>query len=98
MCRDLLAKAKDRGLDASEGLLFVLDGAKALHAAVRAVFDGDPIAIQRCRRHKTENVVGYLPAAEKGWVRRKLAAAWAEADPGEARAALGRRSPANWTG
>jgi putative transposase len=89
VCRDLLAKAKDRGLDAAEGLLFVLDGARALHAAVTSVFDGDPIAVQRCRRHKTENVVGYLPAPEKGWVRRKLAAAWAEADPGEARAALG---------
>ncbi len=88
VCRDLLAKAKDRGLDAGAGLLFVVDGAKALHAAVTAVFDGDPIHIQRCHRHKTENVLGYLPAAEKGWVRRKLAAAWAEPDPGEARAAL----------
>jgi putative transposase len=88
VCRDLLAKAKDRGLDASAGLLFVLDGAKALHAAVKTVFDGDPIQIQRCRRHKTENVVGYLPAAEKGWVRRHLTAAWAEPDPGEARARL----------
>ena len=88
ICRDLLTKAKDRGLDASTGLLFVLDGAKALHAAVRAVFDGDPIQIQRCRHHKSENVLGYLPAAEKGWVQRKLAAAWAEPDAAEARAAL----------
>lgn len=88
ICRDLLTKAKDRGLDASRGVLFVLDGAKALHAAVRAVFDGDPIAIQRCRRHKSENILGYLPAAEKGWVQRRLTAAWAEPDPAEARAAL----------
>jgi putative transposase len=68
--------------------LFVLDGAKALHAAVRDVFDGQPIQVQRCRHHKSENIVGYLPAAEKGWVRRKLTAAWAEPDPAEARAAL----------
>lgn len=88
VCRDLLAKAVERGLDASAGLLFVLDGAKALHAAVRDVFDGQPVQVQRCRRHKTENIVGYLPAAEKGWVRRQLAAAWAEPDPTEARAAL----------
>jgi len=88
VCRDLLTKAVERGLDASAGLLFVLDGAKALHAAVRDVFDGQPVQIQRCRRHKSENIVGYLPAAEKGWVRRKLAAAWAEPDPAEARAAL----------
>src|SRR4051794_29344424 len=88
VCRDLLAKAKERGLDASRGMLFVLDGGRALHAAVRTVFDGDPIQIQRCRGHKTENVVGYLPAAEKGWVRRQLAAAWAEPEHGEARAHL----------
>jgi transposase-like protein len=88
ICRDLLTKAKDRGLDASGGVLFVLDGAKALHAAVRSVFDGDPIAVQRCRRHKTENILSYLPAAEKGWVRRRLAAAWAEPDPTEAQAGL----------
>lgn len=88
VCRDLLTKAKDRGLDASRGMLFVLDGGKALHAAVKTVYDGDPIQIQRCRRHKTENVVGYLPAAEKGWVRRRLTGAWAEADPVEARAQL----------
>ncbi|MGE0727578.1 MAG: transposase [Acidimicrobiia bacterium] len=88
VCRDLPTKAVERGLDASAGLLFVLDGAKALHAAVRDVFDGQPVQIQRCRRHKSENIVGYLPAAEKGWVRRKLAAAWAEPEPAEARAAL----------
>jgi transposase-like protein len=88
VCGDLLAKAVERGLDASAGLLFVLDGAKTLHAAVRDIFDGQPVQIQRCRRHKTENIVGYLPAAEKGWVRRRLTAAWAEPDPGEARAAL----------
>jgi putative transposase len=88
VCRDLLAKAVERGLDASGGLLFVLDGAKALHAAVRDVFDGQPVQVQRCRRHKSENIVGYLPAAEKSWVRRKLTAAWAEPDPAEARAAL----------
>jgi putative transposase len=88
VCRDLLTKAVERGVDASGGVLFVLDGAKALHAAVRDVFDGQPVQVQRCRRHKSENVVGYLPAAEKGWVRRRLTAAWAEPDPTEARAAL----------
>ena len=35
VCADLLSHAKQRGLDASEGLLFVLDGGKGLHAAVR---------------------------------------------------------------
>jgi putative transposase len=36
--RGLVASLRDRGLDASEGVLFVLDGAKALQRAVRDVF------------------------------------------------------------
>jgi putative transposase len=35
--RGLIASLRDRGLDASDGMLFVLDGAKALHKAVRDV-------------------------------------------------------------
>jgi len=44
----LLADLQDRGLDASRGLLVVIDGAKALHRAVRKVF-GDLALIQRCQ-------------------------------------------------
>ena len=95
VCGDLLAKAVERGLDASGGLLFVLDGAKALHAAVRDVFDGQPVQVQRCRRHKSENIVGYLPAAEKGWVRRKLDRGVGRTRPGRSpRRAAGARSQA----
>jgi hypothetical protein len=47
----LLADLVDRGLDASGGILFVLDGAKALTKAVRKVF-GDRTLIQRCTVHK----------------------------------------------
>jgi len=36
--RGLIAGLRDRGLDASEGILFVLDGAKALAKPVRGVF------------------------------------------------------------
>lgn len=97
VCRDLLTRAVERGLDASAGMLFVLDGAKALHAAVRDVFDGKPVQIQRCRHHKTENIVGYLPAAEKGWVRRKLNAAWIGSPTPPKTAPLCRNSPANST-
>ncbi|MFN0090911.1 MAG: transposase [Acidimicrobiales bacterium] len=67
VCRDLLARAVERGLDASGGLLFVLDGAKALHAAVRDIFDGQPVQVQRCRHHKSENIVGLSrPGADGG--------------------------------
>lgn len=85
--RGLIAGLRDRGLDASEGILFVLDGGKALHKAVRDVF-GDHAVIARCRTHKERNVLDHLPEAERPWVRRKLRAAWNNPNAGEAEAAL----------
>jgi transposase-like protein len=38
----------------------VIDGSKALRAAIEAVF-GRENPVQRCRNHKLENVSGYLP-------------------------------------
>ena len=46
----LLADLCDRGLDTSQGVLCVLDGAKALRKAVRDVLGEVPV--QRCVRHK----------------------------------------------
>jgi putative transposase len=85
--RGLIAGLRDRGLDASEGILFVLDGGKALHRAVRDVF-GDHAVIARCRTHKERNVMDHLPQAERPWVRRKLRAAWTNPNADEAEAAL----------
>lgn len=85
--RHLITSLRDRGLDASEGVLFVLDGGKALARAVRDVF-GDQAVIARCRIHKERNVMDHLPDAERPWVRRKLRAAWANPDANDAEAAL----------
>ena len=61
---------KERGLDLSRGALVVIDGAKGLRSGVLAVFQGQ-VLIQRCQRHKRENVVSHLPKAEqKSWRRR----------------------------
>jgi transposase-like protein len=85
--RGLIAGLRDRGLDASEGILFVLDGGNALSKAVRDVF-GDNAVIARCRAHKERNVLDHLPEAERPWVRRKLRAAWENPNAGEAQAGL----------
>jgi putative transposase len=85
--RGLVAGLRDRGLDASAGILFVLDGGKALSRAVRDVF-GELAVIARCRVHKARNILDHLPEAERPWVRRKLRAAWANPNAGEAEAAL----------
>lgn len=85
--RGLIAGLRDRGLDASEGVLFVLDGGKALAKAVRDVY-GVQAVIHRCRVHKERNVLDHLPERERPWVRKKLQAAWANPDAAEAEAAL----------
>jgi len=87
VARGLISDLRDRGLDASQGVLFVLDGGKALAKATREVF-GEQAVIARCRLHKERNVLDHLPEAERLWVRRKLRAAWANPDPVEAEAAL----------
>jgi putative transposase len=79
LCTRLTANLRDRGLDASAGVLFVVDGSKALSKAIRAVW-GNKALIQRCRLHKERGVLDHLPEAEHDWVRRKLRAAWALTD------------------
>jgi hypothetical protein len=56
--RSLLTNIRDRGLDVTRPVLVVIDGAKALHAAVREVFDR-PL-VQRCQLHKVRNVERHL--------------------------------------
>ena len=60
----LLSDLVERGLDPEQGMLFVLDGAKALRKAVRKVF-GEAAAVQRCIRHKERNVLEHLPERDR---------------------------------
>jgi putative transposase len=78
--RALLADLVDRGLNVEDGLLVVIDGAKALAAAVREVF-GAQALIQRCTLHKRRNVADHLPDKEKAWVDAKLVKAFGHPDP-----------------
>src|SRR4030088_2825517 len=80
MVRSLLADLVERGLAFDDGLLVVLDGAKALSAAVREVF-GDKALVQRCTLHKRRNVADHLPDKEQAWVDAKLVKALAHPDP-----------------
>jgi putative transposase len=56
---DLLVGLRERGLDVSKPILVVIDGAKALRAAVVRVFDHPIIA--RCQLHKIRNLSDRLP-------------------------------------
>ena len=55
VCRSLLANLQGRGLRTDRSLLVILDGALALHKAVRMVF-GEAALIQRCQVHKLRNI------------------------------------------
>lgn len=72
--KDLLAGLRDRGLDTTRPMLFVLDGAKALRAGVDAVFDV-PV-VQRCQLHKIRNVEAKLPKQLAKTVSAKMRAAY----------------------
>lgn len=80
VARHLLADLVARGLDAEDGLLVVIDGAKALSAAVTSVF-GAKTAIQRCTVHKRRNVAEHLPESERAFIDAKLVRALHNPDP-----------------
>lgn len=70
----LLTGLRDRGLDTTRPVLAVLDGAKALAAAVNEVFD-HPV-VGRCQEHKTRNVADHLPQRMRGPVGKRMRAAY----------------------
>ena len=84
----LLADLVDRGLDSAQGVLCVLDGAKALRRAVRDVL-GHSTPVQRCIRHKERNVLEHLPERDRPAVRRRLRGAWEREDHARAEQELG---------
>ena len=75
----LLSDLVDRGLDVEQGVLCVLDGAKALRKAVRDVL-GVSTPVQRCVRHKERNVLDHLPERDRPNVQQRLRRAWARDD------------------
>jgi putative transposase len=78
--KTLLEDLVSRGLESERKLLVVLDGAKALHKAVKMIF-GEQALVQRCRLHKMRNVLDHLPKEQQPQTRWRLQRAWAQKDP-----------------
>ena len=72
--KSLLTGLRDRGLDTTRPILAVLDGAKALAAGVKEVFDQPVIA--RCQLHKLRNVRDHLPENMRGPVGKRMRKAY----------------------
>ena len=87
VARALLSDLVERGLDPEQGILFVIDGSKALRKAIRDVF-GQDAPVQRCVRHKERNVLEHLPERDRPPIKRRLRQAWAEHDHERARSEL----------
>ncbi len=78
-CQSLLANLQNRGLRTDRSLLVILDGAPALHKAVRAVF-GQAAVIQRCQVHKLRNILDHLPERQRPWVQTVVRRAYQTSD------------------
>jgi putative transposase len=87
VCNALLGNLIERGLTVEQPRLFVIDGGKAIRAAVVSTF-GTYAVIHRCREHKRRNILEHLPQAERMFVSRKLNKAWSEPDARRAEAQL----------
>jgi hypothetical protein len=72
----LLADLVERGLDPGQGMLFVIDGSKALRKAIRDVF-GEQALVQRCLRHKEQNGLAGIRRGERALQRAR------DPEPGE---------------
>jgi len=80
--KQLLTNLRDQGLPTERRYLFVIDGAKALRAAIEEVFGADQ-PVQRCRNHKMRNVLDELPKEQHPQALNLMRAAWRVADASE---------------
>jgi transposase-like protein len=85
--KELLEDLVARGLHPERRYLFVIDGAKALRAAVERVF-GERAEVQRCQIHKRRNVKEHLPKSAQGDTDRRIRNAYAMTGYAEAKAEL----------
>lgn len=83
----LLDDLIERGLDPTQRMLSVLDGAKALRKAVNKTF-GECCEVQRCQVHKRRNVADHLSDEYKRSVDQRMRTAYAMKSYKEAKAQL----------
>jgi putative transposase len=93
VCIALLADLQERGLDTRQPTLLVLDGSKALHAAVTRIWGANAV-VQRCQVHKRRNIKAHLSEKHHAELDRQLAVAYQGEDYEKAKASL--ETTAKW--
>jgi putative transposase len=80
--KQLFTNLRDQGLPTDRKYLFVIDGARALRAAIDEVFGTDQ-PVQRCRNHKMRNVIDEVPKEQHAQALNLMPAAWRVSDAEE---------------
>jgi transposase-like protein len=93
VCVALLEDSQARGLDTSQTVLLVLDGAK-VPARVREPVWAQNAVIQRCQVHKKRNAKDHDPERHRAELERRLSGAYHETAYGAANASL--EATARW--
>lgn len=83
----LLGELSERGLDFTTPRLYLVDGSKAIRAAIRN-YAGDAAFVQRCQVHKIRNVVEHIPEADRPTVKYRMRVAYGAQEPVDARRLL----------
>ena len=80
----LLGDLMERGLDFTTPRLYIVDGSKAIRAAIRN-YAGDAAFVQRCQVHKIRNVVEHVPEADRHSLKFRMRVAYAANEAADAR-------------
>jgi len=80
----LLGDLMERGLDFSKPRLYIVDGGKAIRAAIRN-HAGDAAFVQRCQVHKIRNVTEHVTDADRHALKYRMRVAYGAAEAADAR-------------
>ena len=80
----LLGDLMERGLDFSTPRLYIVDGSKAIRAAIRN-HAGDAAFVQRCQVHKIRNVVEHVAEADRHALKYRMRVAYAAVEAADSR-------------
>lgn len=80
----LLGELMDRGLDFATPRLYLVDGSKAIRAAIRN-HAGDAAFVQRCQVHKIRNVTEHVREADRHALKYRMRVAYGAAEAADSR-------------
>jgi putative transposase len=81
---DLLGDLMERGLDFTRPRLYLVDGSKAIRAAIRN-HAGDAAFVQRCQVHKIRNVTEHVPGADRHALKYRMRVAYGAVEAADSR-------------